>query len=202
MDEISKIQNSTPNNEPLYGTTCVQIGAKPKRTRSAKAKKTVGGDYAKKLKDPRWQKKRLQILERDNWTCRDTGKTDEELQVHHCWYAKGTPWETPDEYLITLSKSAHKRRQALELRAKKALGLIMARCVDDPEDELDSLAGLVKSLEAFVKDHDGLPVIVGYDAFSNWAIHELNPANFPDTLFEALYRRFAETRRTERGAEG
>jgi hypothetical protein len=25
--------------------------------------------YSDKLKDPRWQKKRLQIMERDNWCC-------------------------------------------------------------------------------------------------------------------------------------
>jgi len=25
--------------------------------------------YAEKLKDPRWQKKRLEIMERDEWTC-------------------------------------------------------------------------------------------------------------------------------------
>ena len=29
----------------------------------------MASDYSEKLKDPRLQKKRLQILERDNWTC-------------------------------------------------------------------------------------------------------------------------------------
>ncbi len=30
--------------------------------------------YSEKLRDPRWQKKRLQIFERDGWKCRVCGK--------------------------------------------------------------------------------------------------------------------------------
>lgn len=89
-------------------------------------------NYAKLLKDPRWQKKRLRILERDNWTCQDTGKQEETLQVHHCWYAKGPPWETPDEFLLTLCESAHEERQELESDLKMEFGrmLSLMNCVD------------------------------------------------------------------------
>lgn len=105
-------------------------------------------DYRKLLKDPRWQKKRLEILERDNFTCRDTGATDEELHVHHCWYARGAPWETPNEYLLTLCASAHKFRQDLERRAKDALGLLMAKtpCHDGDEDDLLMLVSSMEDL--------------------------------------------------------
>lgn len=163
-------------------------------------KKAKAAEYAEMLKDPRWQKKRLQILERDNWTCRDTGKTDEQLQVHHCWYAKGPPWETPDEYLLTLCKSAHERRQALELRAKKALGLIMAGCRDDPDDDINSLEGFVHSLESCSRPWASLPIVIDYHSFSIWATDELNPANFPDTLFEAAYERFTGNTELKRRA--
>jgi len=42
--------------------------------------------YFEKFKDPRWQKKRLEIMERDQWTCQDCGSTDRSLNVHHMRY--------------------------------------------------------------------------------------------------------------------
>lgn len=44
------------------------------------------GSYAFKLKDPRWQRKRLEILQRDNFTCQECYATDKELNVHHLIY--------------------------------------------------------------------------------------------------------------------
>ena len=128
-------------------------------------------DYAKSLRDPRWQKKRLRILERDQWTCRDTHKTDEELHVHHCWYAKGGPWETPDEYLITLTKEAHKKRQNLEARAKKALGMILANTQNDypyTGGQTD-LEALVNTMEAVLYSGiECMPRMLDYIQFNNW----------------------------------
>jgi len=34
--------------------------------------------YKEKLLDPRWQKKRLEVLERDGWACRALGGVSEE----------------------------------------------------------------------------------------------------------------------------
>lgn len=68
-------------------------------------------NYLEKLKDPRWQKKRLEIMERDQWTCRDCGNTEKELHVHHIFYYKNycDPWEYRDEHLITLCKDCHEK---------------------------------------------------------------------------------------------
>lgn len=63
--------------------------------------------YAEKLKDPRWQKKRLQIMERDGWACRYCNETTKTLQVHHTKYAIGDPWNTPDFFLLTLCDECH-----------------------------------------------------------------------------------------------
>lgn len=84
-------------------------------------------DYKRLLTDGRWQEKRLRVLERDNFQCIDTGDTDD-LQVHHCWYAKGPPWETPSEYLVTVCGDAHKERQAIEAAIRRSLGRIFAAC--------------------------------------------------------------------------
>ena len=46
-------------------------------------------EYAEKLKDPRWQKKRLEILERDAWVCQKCFDTKSTLHVHHRIYNGG-----------------------------------------------------------------------------------------------------------------
>lgn len=64
--------------------------------------------YSKKFKDPRWQKKRLKIFERDNWACQMCGSTVNPLVVHHKFYmAWAEPWEYEDKLLITLCDNCH-----------------------------------------------------------------------------------------------
>lgn len=63
-------------------------------------------NYGEKLKDPRWQKRRLEILQRDNFCCVKCRDTKTELQVHHKKYF-GEPWEADDESLETLCKHCH-----------------------------------------------------------------------------------------------
>ena len=68
----------------------------------------MASNYAEKLKDPRWQKKRLLIFERDNWTCQLCSDTDSTLVVHHRLYLPNMePWDYPDEFLVTLCESCH-----------------------------------------------------------------------------------------------
>ena len=62
--------------------------------------------YSEKLKDPRWQKKRLKILSRDRWKCKKCGDTETTLHVHHLNY-NGNPWEVENEHLITLCEDCH-----------------------------------------------------------------------------------------------
>lgn len=64
--------------------------------------------YQKKLLDPRWQKKRLRILERDDFTCQRCYDPENTLHVHHFLYIYGNePWEIDDEFLITLCERCH-----------------------------------------------------------------------------------------------
>lgn len=63
-------------------------------------------NYNQKLKDPRWQKKRLKILERDNFTCQYCQCIDETLHVHHFEY-KGNPWDIDNKKLITVCERCH-----------------------------------------------------------------------------------------------
>lgn len=64
--------------------------------------------YKSKLKDPRWQKKRLEIFNRDKWMCRHCSCEDKTLHVHHKEYIKDLdPWEYDNKYLITLCEDCH-----------------------------------------------------------------------------------------------
>ena len=38
--------------------------------------------YTEKFKDPRWQKKRLEILEREKWMCEDCEDKTTQLHIH------------------------------------------------------------------------------------------------------------------------
>lgn len=65
-------------------------------------------NYSDKLKDPRWQKKRLEILNRDGFKCLACGDTNNTLHVHHCYYVKGRdPWSYGDRALKTLCSQCH-----------------------------------------------------------------------------------------------
>jgi len=89
----------------------------PKRERS---------DYAEKLRDPRWQKLRLQIFERDRWTCQHCYRKMEEagnLQVHHKYrlYPPVDPWEYPTGALITYCEKCHLKDEQDRGQAENAL---------------------------------------------------------------------------------
>ena len=64
--------------------------------------------YKDQLRDPRWQKVRLRIFERDGFACRRCGRGDEELHAHHLVYRRDRePWEYEQEEILTLCNSCH-----------------------------------------------------------------------------------------------
>lgn len=65
--------------------------------------------YREKLLDPRWQKKRLEVLERCHWSCRHCNSKDKTLHVHHAYYLPNRdPWDYPDKDLSALCEDCHK----------------------------------------------------------------------------------------------
>ena len=78
--------------------------------------------YSEKFKDPRWQKRRLEILNRDEWACQKCFDDEETLHIHHIWYEKGKdPWDYPDECLITLCKTCHEEEFEHQRKAENLL---------------------------------------------------------------------------------
>lgn len=70
-------------------------------------------EYKKLLLNPKWQKKRLEILQRDNFSCVVCGNgigTDTALHVHHLSYCKGyMPLEFDINDMIVLCQKLHQR---------------------------------------------------------------------------------------------
>ncbi len=81
--------------------------------------------YQKQLRDPRWQKRKGEILLRDNYTCTQCKATDKTLEVHHLEYLGNiAPWDYPDDMLTTLCEDCHDKelgRGILEKHLSKTL---------------------------------------------------------------------------------
>ena len=90
-------------------------------------------DYAKKLTSPKWQRKRLEIMERDGWKCVRCGDGESPLHVHHMAY-KGDPWECPSEQLITLCDRCHEKghKSGADYKRKDAKLIEIRRLLNEP----------------------------------------------------------------------
>ena len=92
--------------------------------------------YSEKLKDPRWQKLRLTVMNRDGFRCQVCLDDTLPLNVHHLSYKpKVDPWDYDQRDLITLCEYCHKQEHA---------------CKSDRLDELLALAKkYLTSIEIF-----------------------------------------------------
>jgi len=66
-------------------------------------------EYSEQLRNPKWQKKRLVILDRDNWACTICENNEIQLHVHHLKYPEyGIDiWDLDDKYLVTVCNVCH-----------------------------------------------------------------------------------------------
>ncbi len=64
--------------------------------------------YWQLLQDPRWQKKRLEVMNRAEFRCEACGDDKETLNVHHGYYEKGLmPWDYETRTLWCLCEECH-----------------------------------------------------------------------------------------------
>jgi hypothetical protein len=77
------------------------------------------------LRDPRWQRMRLEIMQRDNFTCQRCNRNDLTLNVHHSYYVTGrAPWEYEPESLRTLCEECHETIEAELAELRRRIGLL------------------------------------------------------------------------------
>ncbi len=97
-------------------------------------------EYWKKLKDPRWQRKRLEVLELADFTCEQCGSKTETLHAHHKIYRKGRePWEYELWELSCLCDSCHETWHMLK-------DVISELLVELDETGIRALAGYGQAL--------------------------------------------------------
>ena len=66
-------------------------------------------EFNEQYKSPEWQKKRLEILERDEFKCTSCGNSENQLHVHHYFYIKKLKvWEHDNMCLTTMCDDCHK----------------------------------------------------------------------------------------------
>jgi hypothetical protein len=113
--------------------------------------------WSDQYKDPRWQKMRLKILDRDNYTCIRCGDKENQLHVHHTYYQKGamifdaSPW-----HLVTLCSDCH---DAIHKLTDDLKMYAMTTCVNNYKYPnrgyitLDDLAYINQIIEVLDGDH-------------------------------------------------
>ncbi len=104
--------------------------------------------YGEQLKDPRWQRKRLEILERDKFACKICGDIKNQLHVHHGGYISGLKiWEYHNWALHTLCKNCHINISSNIQSFNYALSIMT-----QSEENYDILKELVEIISAISSD--------------------------------------------------
>lgn len=81
--------------------------------------------WAEQCKDPRWQKKRLEIMRLAEFQCESCLLKTVTLNVHHGYYERGlAPWEYPNDTLFCLCKPCHQTSSMISLLIHRELGRI------------------------------------------------------------------------------
>jgi HNH endonuclease len=134
--------------------------------------------YRNKLKDMRWQKKRLEIFSKANWRCEGCKRTDLTLHVHHLVYRHVEPWEYKSDELEALCEHCHlKAHNFLRGNNKFEVGQSYTR------DEIQEKLGGSKS--------GFLPTVKGH-VICGCFRHKFNP-DAPDIILPGDLKSIRET---------
>lgn len=133
--------------------------------------------YAEKLKDPRWQKKRLEILSRDDFTCQKCQDKESTLHVHHRYYDAGVdPWDYEEYALVTLCWDCHE----IEQQEYKEYGKLLV-------DTLKRKGFWGDNLRVLASAFDELPVGLPPDVLSCVIEHAFRTKSITDRLSEDFF---------------
>ncbi len=113
--------------------------------------------YRQKLQDPRWQKKRLEVMNRADWRCEwcgtdaTSGRT-RGLQVHHGWYGRDVePWEYELEVLYCLCDGCHEAAETVLRVARCELARIHPRHHEHVVELLRQVQDVIADDESLLK---------------------------------------------------
>lgn len=130
--------NLVPDDDPE--STCSEVRGVDTQIKKRNSLKT----YSEKLRDPKWQRLRLAVMERDEFACRACGDKDSTLNVHHlvAYKKNADPWDYELWELITLCEDCHK---TITDDFNEMKSIIMYQCMA-PEYSYEFLR-IIKALE-------------------------------------------------------
>ena len=112
-------------------------------------------DYKSQYLHPKWQKRRLEILEAAGYQCQTCDDTEKTLHVHHKRYIKGRDvWDYADDDLEVLCADCHKHEHWQRDELNK---MVSTMCSEQVADLLCIIAGM-KSYALEIAD----------DELNNW----------------------------------
>lgn len=129
--------------------------------------------YFQKLKDPRWQKLRLEVFNRDEFRCKNCGDDDKTLNVHHISY-KGEPWDQHIDLLVTLCENCHKyESENIKINERELIKTLkekgfMAQDIEDLSVFISEMEFIhckyvqFSAIEWFIKKHSMKSIITDY----------------------------------------
>ncbi len=126
--------------------------------------------YAEKLKNPLWQRKRLEVMNRDEFRCCNCYDNTKTLHVHHLDYISGRePWEYDNDYLMTLCHECHQEiaerrpdfeKELISLFRLKVGNTFTMQCILDVFREYKDMEGLFYMLWEMIKRQDEVDEIL------------------------------------------
>lgn len=123
--------------------------------------------YSEKLKDPRWQKKRLKVLERDDFTCQVCGDDKKTLHVHHKKYSAKNPYDEPMQNLLTLCCYCHQLIEFAEINPDDIQAIVLFPLKDDCGYIIKKLSGNLLFINIIDKKSELLLNVENTDKFYN-----------------------------------
>ena len=126
-------------------------------------------NYSDKLKNPKWQKKRLEILNLHGFKCEKCGCEDKELHVHHRFYIKGREvWQYDNDVFQVLCCDCHEKEHSKEKEVNEVI-----------YEKYKNIIGYIESLDGIDSNSLSavellLAVILGdYDQKGECGLHDL-----------------------------
>jgi hypothetical protein len=134
--------------------------------------------YSEKLKDPRWQRLRLKVMNRDNFKCQICGDTENTLHVHHLKYELyKEPWEYEINALKTLCESCHQNEHLSYQDAFNELKNALPNS-GYTSNEVYALSEFVKDIDSNIAGYPPFFEILKFAALNSDVFNELSNKYF------------------------
>ena len=107
-------------------------------------------EFWKLYENPKWQKKRLEVLQRADFRCEECKDNTKNLHVHHRYYKKDSaPWDYPDDCFQCLCRECHRKKTIITEETKQLLGFL-------PKDKMEVTLGYILAQDLWQKMYPAL----------------------------------------------